>query len=105
MMLLFLLVVVVFFVVSALTVEDDRLLECNEEADVARRAEDEDKDADNIINDIYQIKTSDASECSLSLSLRRSFSFSVCVFCALLYCEVEKFHFCSISFPREDEEK
>jgi len=53
MMVLLFLLVVLFFVVSALTVEDDRLLECNEEADIARREEDEDKDADNIINDIY----------------------------------------------------
>ena len=45
MMVLLLFLLAVFFV--ALTVED-RLLELKEEAD-ARRAEDEDKDADNII--------------------------------------------------------
>jgi hypothetical protein len=81
MMVLLLFLLAVFFV--ALTVED-RLLEFKEEAD-ARRAEDEDKDADNIIYSRCRIKR--ASECSL-----RVFSFGECarVLCAdVLYCEVE----------------
>ena len=71
-MVLLLFLLAVFFV--ALTVED-RLLELKEEAD-ARRAEDEDKDADNIV---YQIKR--VTRVS-ALSERVVFLSAICVFCA-----------------------
>jgi hypothetical protein len=68
MVLLLFLLAAVFFV--ALTTKVDRLLEFKEEAD-ARRAEDEDKDADNIIKLRCQIKQ--AFACALRGSFLSAF--------------------------------